>query len=683
MTIMRFEKVRGDLKTLDKIPSGQLGLTDILQVMQDVLLDTMDETGRELDGFPLSDEDAKIWISISKSISSLPVSQLTANSMSEKRKERLQKTKQLLEKSISDIGSAEKELSQIEAVERELTDKQDALRELLQQKKNMREKTAKAIKEVDALEAELAAIPVTDDATLERKKRDCEASMADRNARNAEMQEMEDEISRTSSEILLLQNNIVRLEEEKKTAEETLQTSRSSYQELQISVGELTQQQSELEESITRLNKQQKETEAAVHLAAEQLAQQQKAVQDADAKAQQQQKTLDELQQLQTEKQQKADALQIQAEEIRSTISRLEEEQLLTQRQIELNTSQIAQMREQNQDEKQQIDKLYQELQSLEQDKVQMDDSLSTLQQTISQAQQLLNETVAYAESGQCRRKLLLNYFGTWKNWHKWKLPAIFISILTGIGLLSFFLAVVWPGRQLSDEQLHSIYVCTIVVSVLMIFYCLLAMARVYLWIKEFQSDNFSNDEDFPLREAQKAIGIPPLQIVFIVAVVITDSQMLMAVVNILLGIFNIYHLLETLHPRYKILVEEEKGEEKEPVVCQQKEKTFMSDKAAASIMERILWLFEHEQLYLNPHLTVEDVASRCQFGRTYVSYVFKNSMGGFFNYVNKFRLQYADDYQLSHPTATQEEIAEVSGFSSRQSLYRVRQRLMWDKNTE
>ena len=41
-----------------------------------------------------------------------------------------------------------------------------------------------------------------------------------------------------------------------------------------------------------------------------------------------------------------------------------------------------------------------------------------------------------------CSALLLLNYFGTWKNWHKWKLPAIFISILTGIGLLSFFLAV-------------------------------------------------------------------------------------------------------------------------------------------------------------------------------------------------------------------------------------------------
>lgn len=282
-----------------------------------------------------------------------------------------------------------------------------------------------------------------------------------------------------------------------------------------------------------------------------------------------------------------------------------------------------------------------------------------------------------------CSALLLLNYFGSWKNWHKWKLSAIFISILTSIGILSFFFAIVWPGRQLSDEQLHHIYVCTLVIGVLMIFYCLFAMARVYLWIKEFQSDNFSNDEDFPLREAQKAIGVPPLQIIFIVVVIICDSQMMMAVVNILLGIFNIHHLLETLHPRCRIFVEEEKEEEKEPVVSQQKESSFMSDKAAASIMERIQWLFEHEKLYLNPHLTVEDVASKCNFGRTYVSYVFKNSMGGFFNYVNKFRLQYADDYQASHPTATQEEIAEVSGFSSRQSLYRVRQRLMWDKNTE
>lgn len=282
-----------------------------------------------------------------------------------------------------------------------------------------------------------------------------------------------------------------------------------------------------------------------------------------------------------------------------------------------------------------------------------------------------------------CSALLLLNYFGGLKNWHKWKLSAMFISTFTGLGILSSFLAIVWPGRQLSDDQLHNIYLFTLVLGVLMIIYCLFALARVILWMKEFQSDHFSNDEDFPMHYARQVICFPPLQIILIVAVIISDSQMLMAVVNVLFGIFNIYHLLIVLPPRHKILVEEEKEEEKEPAVSQQKEKSFMSDKTAASIMERIQWLFEHEKLYLNPHLTVEDVAGKCQFGCTYVSYVFKNSMGGFFNYVNKFRLQYADDYQSSHPTATQEEIAEVSGFSSRQSLYRVRQRLMWDKNTE
>lgn len=61
---------------------------------------------------------------------------------------------------------------------------------------------------------------------------------------------------------------------------------------------------------------------------------------------------------------------------------------------------------------------------------------------------------------------------------------------------------------------------------------------------------------------------------------------------------------------------------------------------------------------------------------RTYVAGIFKTEFGGFFHYVNSLRLQYADEYRAAHPNASVGEIAEASGFGSRQSYYSVKEEL-------
>ena len=48
-------------------------------------------------------------------------------------------------------------------------------------------------------------------------------------------------------------------------------------------------------------------------------------------------------------------------------------------------------------------------------------------------------------------------------------------------------------------------------------------------------------------------------------------------------------------------------------------------------------------------------------------------SLGGFFNYINRCRLAYANKYRESNPNASVEELAAVSGFGTRQSFYNAR----------
>jgi AraC-like DNA-binding protein len=55
---------------------------------------------------------------------------------------------------------------------------------------------------------------------------------------------------------------------------------------------------------------------------------------------------------------------------------------------------------------------------------------------------------------------------------------------------------------------------------------------------------------------------------------------------------------------------------------------------------------------------------------------VLNESLGGFFNYINRCRLTHADAYKESHPKADVDEIALASGFNNRQSFYNARKRL-------
>ena len=80
---------------------------------------------------------------------------------------------------------------------------------------------------------------------------------------------------------------------------------------------------------------------------------------------------------------------------------------------------------------------------------------------------------------------------------------------------------------------------------------------------------------------------------------------------------------------------------------------------------------------FLKIDYSLDDLASDIHCSRTYASTVCTYEFGGFYNLINKARLEYVDAYMETHPGATQEDIAESCGFSSRQSLIYARKKLL------
>ncbi|MBE0675218.1 MAG: helix-turn-helix transcriptional regulator, partial [Bacteroidales bacterium] len=96
-------------------------------------------------------------------------------------------------------------------------------------------------------------------------------------------------------------------------------------------------------------------------------------------------------------------------------------------------------------------------------------------------------------------------------------------------------------------------------------------------------------------------------------------------------------------------------------------------EKAPPKLREDLISLFEKEKVYLIRDLTIWDVSEKLGTNRTYVSRIINQEFGLTFTvYVNNQRVNHAKEKMEATPSATIEEIAEMSGFGSVLSLYRA-----------
>lgn len=90
-------------------------------------------------------------------------------------------------------------------------------------------------------------------------------------------------------------------------------------------------------------------------------------------------------------------------------------------------------------------------------------------------------------------------------------------------------------------------------------------------------------------------------------------------------------------------------------------------------ILPQFTRLIDEEQIFLQPHITLEEIARQLNSNRTYISRLINEEFQmSFYDYINGKRLAYAKALITQNPQYTRDEIAHASGFLHAQNFSRV-----------
>ena len=298
---------------------------------------------------------------------------------------------------------------------------------------------------------------------------------------------------------------------------------------------------------------------------------------------------------------------------------------------------------------------------------------------------------------------LLFNYFGKVRQWRRWLSSGIAASVLVSIAAALLLAVSLMPECKINEAWEHTLNSIIIAVGLLMTIYCGVAVWQVWQWIHEYSTDNFSNIDDFPLPYARGVIVIPIIHALLIWPMVLLDSPNWLAIMQLLLAVFNIFFLISALPSKRKgnpleqmiednreadneEVLEQTLPTEEHPEIIGQRPKERQMDipeQTRQKIADGIEKALVRQRLYLNPNLRLKEVVDVCGYSQAYVSRVLREQYGGFFDYVNILRCRHVDEYIARHPEVTKEEAIIKSGFKDRQNYYRIKKHLFQNDSQE
>jgi AraC-like DNA-binding protein len=270
---------------------------------------------------------------------------------------------------------------------------------------------------------------------------------------------------------------------------------------------------------------------------------------------------------------------------------------------------------------------------------------------------------------------MLYAYFGNVMRWRKWRRPILIVGCPIVISLIAAEILAIIPG----DHVTLISHVNLLILGGVMTWVCLGAMGLVYRWARQFNEDDFSNPNDFPVTFARRWLLLILVNMCLSWAAALADTKLLMAVVMLLFSVSAVMLVIMALHPHRTRPVEEEEmamEEESEADAQDQMYNRSMPQRKRKEILAAIRSVVEEQQAFLEPHLTLQNVADRCGYNRSYISGLIKAEYGGFFAYVNGLRVAHVDTWLQEHPAGTIQEAIDASGFCSRQGYYSVKTRL-------
>ena len=267
---------------------------------------------------------------------------------------------------------------------------------------------------------------------------------------------------------------------------------------------------------------------------------------------------------------------------------------------------------------------------------------------------------------------LLFSYFGNIMEWRKWRSPMHVIGSPVAVVLFAAVVLAIWPGEQIGRINPALTGCLLFIPGAVGTAVCLAAVIVVLAWAKSFNEDDYSNPNDFPVAISKRWTLRAFISLLLCWGCVLLDDRRVMAAAMLLFAFFAVATIISALNPHRDgpIGAEEPSGaDEAQP-------KSGTAKKMNPEILASIRIVVEEQEAYLEPHLTIQDVADRCGYSRSSVAGAIKSEYGGFFDYINGLRMKSMAAYQNQHPEATVQEAAEVCGFASRQAYYTVKARL-------
>lgn len=225
----------------------------------------------------------------------------------------------------------------------------------------------------------------------------------------------------------------------------------------------------------------------------------------------------------------------------------------------------------------------------------------------------------------------------------------------------------------------YSTYIIIVIATISFLLYTVLGVACcvLYRMLRTECMDQYSDTSHFPVRMGY--VALLSMLIIFVMTSLplITQSRTSLAIVQTILIVWHIVFLIRILDSQMTHQEEMNLSDgmndaadvtplepnEQEVVLCASQDEI---------LCRRIEEVMETKQLYLDAHFTAVELAEILGTNRTYLTNAIKTKYDNFYHLVNSYRLNYADDYQKSHPEVKKEQLATLSGFGSYRSYVRA-----------
>ena len=261
--------------------------------------------------------------------------------------------------------------------------------------------------------------------------------------------------------------------------------------------------------------------------------------------------------------------------------------------------------------------------------------------------------------------------------------PTSFKLVIFLLPVWLCWIAILLPVFGVVEFSVGFHHLMTTIVLVLFVGYMFLLdrfRRQLMLHIRELDEDEYSNEEDFPVTFAMSIKWLPlVISVLLAVNFLINDPYVKMAR-DIIFTVINVWFAIYTLNPHRKVrqLPKELKQKmEQEFESGGEDHKRHLNEEQIHEMESRLMALIREEKLYLNDHLSMNDLVKRLHTNKTYLSEVISSSeFGSFYQLINTLRIEHACWMLGEDPSLKMEQVALASGFSSGSAFSQVFKRI-------